>query len=81
MDNETRLAILYNQVQDSDEEILRLLDERCAICFEIKKIRKELHRDTTDLNRESDVLSKLSKLEIHGGLVNNIWPAILEFTE
>lgn len=81
MDNETRLAILYNQVQDSDEEILRLLDERCAICFEIKKIRKELHRDTTDFNRESDVLSKLSKLEIHGGLVNNIWPAILEFTE
>lgn len=43
-----------------DEEIVRLLEERVGICKEIGKIKTEEHMEIMDMNREREVLERVT---------------------
>ena len=75
-----RLKILRNQIDEVDGDIVHALDERFAICQEINKIKKRLNMNVYDSNNEQEMIKQLSNLEIHQGLVEFIWPTIMEYS-
>lgn len=81
MDNETRLLILRKQVDEIDEQLVNILDERFAVCEEIGKIKKQTGISVYNANREEQIIKRLSDLEIHKGFVAALWPQIMEFSK
>lgn len=80
MTDNDRLEILRKQINEVDDTLVHTLDERFAICQEIGKIKKKLGMEVYVPSRESQVIQRLSDLEIHEGMVSAIWPTIMEYS-
>ncbi|MFA6618570.1 MAG: chorismate mutase [Candidatus Neomarinimicrobiota bacterium] len=53
---------LRKKIDSIDEKIVKLLDERMGLAFEIGKIKKEKARGVFDASREDEVFSKLKAI-------------------
>lgn len=53
---------LRKKIDHIDEQIVKLLDERMGLAFEIGKVKKEKGRAVFDGSREDEVFSKLKAL-------------------
>ncbi len=53
---------LRKRIDKIDEQLVKLLDERMGIAFEIGKIKKEKGRDVFDGSREEEVFNNLKAL-------------------
>lgn len=49
-----------NKINKIDEEIVKLLNERAATCKELGKIKSALNMDVLDMNREGQVLERVT---------------------
>lgn len=50
------------KIDKIDEQIVKLLDERMGLAFELGKLKKELDRGIFDAGREEEVFNKLKAL-------------------
>ncbi len=50
------------KIDKIDEQVVKLLDERMSIAFELGKLKKELDRGIFDADREEEVFNKLKAL-------------------
>ncbi len=53
---------LRDQIDRIDEELLKLLDERMGLAFEIGRIKKEKGLPVLDSGREAEVYARLKAL-------------------
>jgi chorismate mutase/prephenate dehydratase len=53
---------IRKKIDKLDEQIVKLLDERMGLAFELGKLKKELHRDVFDAGREEEVFKKIKAL-------------------
>lgn len=81
MDDQKRFDILRRQVNDIDDELVRLLDERFSICTEIGRVKKRMGLEAYDSVREAAIIKRLSDLEIHSGMAKTIWPVIMDYSK
>jgi chorismate mutase / prephenate dehydratase len=50
------------KIDKIDEQLVKLLDERMGLAFELGKLKKSDGRDVFDANREEEVFNKLQDL-------------------
>ena len=50
------------KIDKIDEQLVKLLDERMGLAFELGKLKKSDDRDVFDANREEEVFNKLQDL-------------------
>ncbi|MEA2077811.1 MAG: chorismate mutase [Candidatus Marinimicrobia bacterium] len=50
------------KIDKLDEQLVKLLDERMGLAFELGKMKKEEGRDVLDVDREQEVFEKLQAL-------------------
>lgn len=50
------------KIDKIDEQLIKLLDERMGLAFELGKLKKSDGRDVFDANREEEVFNKLQDL-------------------
>lgn len=53
---------IRKKIDRLDEQIVRLLDERMGLAYELGKIKKDLERGVFDASREEEVITKLKAL-------------------
>lgn len=53
---------IRKKIDKIDEQIVKLLDERMGLAFELGKLKKELMREVLDEGREKEVYDKLKAL-------------------
>ena len=56
-----RILELRKQIDDLDEEIIRLLKKRMRISKEVGKLKEELDIPVEDKNRENEIIDRLTK--------------------
>jgi len=61
--DETDLALLREQIDSIDMEIVSLLESRLVISTEIGKFKKNNNRDFFDQKRHDQIMEKLSLLK------------------
>lgn len=55
-----RLNKLRKEIDDIDEEILNLLENRMKIVHEVGDLKQELEISVEDLNRENEIIERLT---------------------
>ena len=53
---------IRKKIDKIDEQLVKLLDERMGLAFELGKLKKSLGRDVYDGSREQEVFEKLQAL-------------------
>lgn len=66
-----------NRIDQIDDEIMSLLEERYSLSIEIGNIKKESKSPILDSNREKTILDKTSKLS-HSHAIENVYVAIMK---
>lgn len=79
------LENLREQIDEVDNKLLQLLQERIAIMKQVGDAKKELQKPIRDAQREEQKLTELTKqadlLHIPKQLVTNIWKVFFEISE
>jgi chorismate mutase/prephenate dehydratase len=65
--NEELLKEMRDKINGLDDGIIRLLNERAAVCVEVGRIKGEAGLDTYDASREERIYQKLA--QIQGGIL------------
>lgn len=73
------LKELREQIDDLDDQILGLLERRCAVCYEIGRKKKTLDLQIYDGPREREVIHRLKQRAIYPDIVEQIWPCIMQY--
>ena len=80
MDNYT-IEQMRSYIDDIDETILNMLNSRFDICKMIGEKKRQLGMETVYVpEREQAIINRLSEREHHEGLVQAIWPTIMEYS-
>ena len=79
-----RLEELREQIDQTDEQIIKLLNQRAELALEIKKAKDALKEDTYSPEREKQILLRVEKLAKQGRFppesVANIFKVIISAT-
>ena len=76
-----KLKLYRESIDHIDEVIVNYLNYRFQYCQEIGKIKKESNTQVLDSNREKEIIDKLKQYEKYPGMVETIWPVIMEFSK
>lgn len=74
------LETLRDEIQNTDKEILRLLEKRVAAAKEIGNIKKKNNKPIYVPEVEKKKIEALSQESSYPGLVEAIWPVIMCYT-
>lgn len=72
-----RLVKSRNRIDEIDDAIMQLLDERYDLSMEIGEIKKKQKTQVLDANREQIILDKTSKLR-HSHSIKNVYHTIMD---
>ena len=64
-----------------DNRLVELLNLRFTFCKMIGQEKKRINVQTYDPNREQAIIDKLSQDEEYPGMVEALWPAIMDFSK
>ncbi|MBN2014658.1 MAG: chorismate mutase [Candidatus Altiarchaeota archaeon] len=68
------------RIDEIDNEILRLIEERVNIAKKIGKEKKKLGKDIPDLGREKQVLDKITEsTELNRGFIRSIFEQVIRY--
>lgn len=74
----TEIEALREEINNLDQELLEILEERFALCDEIGEIKREEGLKIEDKSREKDIIqSKLVSTSLSKEFVKNIFALIL----
>ncbi len=54
------LINLRNQIDELDDKIIKLIDERMNVCKNVGKVKKDNNIGLTHSNRENEIINRLS---------------------
>ena len=63
-----------------DEQLVDLLNTRFEICTAIGAYKKANNLPIYNGSREDEIIKRLSELEEYKGMVQHLWPLIMEFS-
>ncbi len=76
------LELLREQIDRIDNEILELLNKRFDYCVGVGEYKQRNNiQSVYDHKREQNIINRLKTEEEYPGLVNAIWPAIMNFSK
>lgn len=76
------LELLREQIDRIDNEILELLNKRFDYCVGVGEYKQRNNiKSVYDPKREQNIINRLKIEEEYPGLVNAIWPAIMNFSK
>lgn len=81
--NDTKIKKLRNLVDQTDKELICLLEKRFKLAKSIIKIKKNKNLPVEDLNREKEIIRKLlkSKLIVPAGCIREIFKSLFKYTK
>ena len=68
-------------IDQIDQRLIELLNLRFAFCKIIGEEKKRNHIKKHDPNREQNIINSLSEKEEYAGMVEAIWPHIIDFSK
>ena len=68
-------------IDSIDERLIELLNLRFNFCSIIGKEKKKIDYLVFDPNREQNIIDRLSEKEEYKGMVETIWPVIMNFSK
>ena len=71
------------KIDKIDEQVVKLLDERMGLAFELGKLKKSAGRGVFDANREEEVFNKLQvlpKQTIRDGEIKELYEQIIRIS-
>lgn len=73
----TELESLREEINNLDQELIEILEERFALCEEIAEIKKDAGLKVEDKSREADILkTKINQTSMNPEFVKNIFALI-----
>jgi chorismate mutase len=82
MSEEIELATIRKKIDEVDRELVTLILKRFELVSKISEVKKKRNLETIDSERESNILTTVTKLAEEGGLkgvyIKNIFRAIIE---
>ena len=72
---------LRKDIDDLDDQIIRILDRRMRIVKEIRALKGDAQME--DTAREREILERLKKLEldVEGSFIDDIWKVIFSYAK
>ena len=70
-----------DHIDQIDKRLVELLNLRFTFCKLIGQEKKRIDLQTYDPNREQAIIEKLSKNEEYPGMIEAIWPVIMDFSK
>lgn len=71
---------LRNEIDNIDAEIVSLLNKRYNCCIAIGELKKNSLIQVLDSSREQKIIDRLSTMSEYPGMVETLWPAIMEYS-
>ena len=74
------IETLRNEIDKIDTCLVHLLNTRYECCIKIGELKKEKGSVVLDSNREKEIIDKLKNEEWYPGMVETLWPVIMEYS-
>lgn len=78
---DTNLKDLRTYIDYIDNKLVTLLNLRFQYCCVIGQEKKKLQAPILDNNREQEIIERLKQYEQYPGMIEAIWPIIMEFSK
>lgn len=70
---------LNKELMEIDKQIVKLLNQRADICYDINQLKKKADESLYDPIEELDIQEALEPLSDYGGMINAIYPSIQKY--
>lgn len=71
---------LRNEIDNIDAEIVSLLNKRYNYCVTIGELKKNSLIQVLDSSREQKIINRLNAMSEYPGMVETLWPVIMEYS-